>query len=586
MSEANKMASVLIISDDKELVDALVNNNSTGQTFSARDTVQSVLDESTILDGNGIVIFDIGTNDNTLDEAIDQAIKLKQQDPTQVLIVAGEKEMLGEILKSSIQPLIYRAFNKPVSPNQVSLAFSSAHDTHKDLVEKQANGVDLTVVGPSENNTNLDSLAGDRKSNTGLFIGLGIAALAIIGWLLFSGGDDQQATKKLTKKTAPVSQEQREEEVEVSASVQQINDLNQLAAEAMLEDRIIAPKGNNALEYYDQVLSIDAYDTTAYQGKKDIASRLRTSYDDLVANAQFDKALKVINVLQRIEPLNLENDELRSNLQAAVDNHVKKIQESGSEEDIAKTTAILDKMGADTASLKSTSEALKAEKQMIAKIDAALSSNVLIPPKKDNAYALVSEALKNNMVSKENIGPKVKSLSSKLVKLAQTAANNDNIDEASKLTALIKKLNVDRKALASLNKTISEKKAILEAANQAASKTANSDTKAKTETTTAPEKVEPPKIIPAKLVSRAAPKYPSRALKKGTEGWVQVSFVIDTTGKPANIRVVDAKPNNGTFDNAAINAVKKWRFSPARNEETGQPVQSKELKTKVSFKLG
>lgn len=581
MSEANEMASVLIISDDKELVDALVNNNSTGQTFSARDTIQSVLDESSILNGNGITIFDIGTNGNTLDEAIDQAIKLKQQDPTQVLIVAGEKEMLGEMLKSSIQPLIYRAFNKPVSPNQVSLAFSSAHDTHKDLVEKQAAGVDLTVVGPNENNTNLDSLADERKSNTGLFIGLGVVALGILGWLLLSGGDDQEASKKLTKKVAPVQQEAPAEDAEVSASVQRINELNQLAAEALLEDRIIAPKGDNALEYYDQVLAIDAYDTNAYQGKKDIAARLRSSYDELVAGAQFDRALKVINVLQRIEPLNLENDKLRTDLQTAVDAHVKKIQASGSEDEIAKTTAILDKMGADTASLKSAAQALQAEKQMLAKIDAALSSNVLIPPKKDNAYALVSEALKSNSVSKENIAPKVKSLSAKLLNLAKSAVSKDNLEEGTKLAALIKKLNVDRSGLAALNKTIADK----EAAKLAAEQTETEVAKAMTPK---PEvkKVEPAKIIPAKLVSRAAPKYPSRALKKGTEGWVQVSFVIDSTGKPINIKVVDAMPNNGTFDNAAINAVKKWRFSPARNEETGQPVQSKELKTKVSFKLG
>jgi protein TonB len=95
----------------------------------------------------------------------------------------------------------------------------------------------------------------------------------------------------------------------------------------------------------------------------------------------------------------------------------------------------------------------------------------------------------------------------------------------------------------------------------------------------------PPKIIPAKIISREPPRYPGRALKNDVEGWVGLRFKIDTQGVPFAIEVESAEPL-GIFDAAAIKSVKKWRFSPARNQDTGLPVQSTYISTKVQFRLG
>jgi TonB family protein len=577
MSDSIAPSSVLIISDDTELVETLVNKNSTGQEFLARDSVQFIFDDPSLLDNNSIVIFDIETNGNDVDGAIDQILKIKQQDPTQVLMLTGESDLLGEILKSNIQPLIFRAFTKPVSANQMFLAFKSANSLHNDLVEKQAAGEDISIVGSADNKTNIDSLVSERSNNTVMYAAAGVVALAIIAWLLFSGGDDSQ--NQIVVNDPTVDEFADVGEVSVSASVQKINALNQLASTAMLEDRVISPKGNNALEYYDQVLAIDAYDTTAYQGKKSVADRLRSSYDSLVGNAEFDRELSVINVLQRIEPLNLQNDSLRQNLEKAIDSHVKKVQETGTSEEIARTAAVLEKIDSEFEGSKSASEALKAEKELVAKIDASLEKNVLIPPNKGNAYSLVSEALKANSVSKANIEPRVESLSSKLLKLANSSLKEDNLDEAGKLSALIKRLNVDKKGLASLNKGINQRKAAIAAEAEKKQKPVQEQVAA------IEAKPEPPKIIPAKIIERAQPRYPNRALNKNQEGWVQLSFKIDTKGHPINVEVLEAKPR-GVFDKAALKAVEKWRFSPARNEETGLPIESNTITTKVQFKLG
>ncbi len=586
MNDTSAQPSVLIISDDNALVDALISNKKGEQVFHARDSVQLILDDPTLLDGNSIVIFDVGTNENTLDSAIDQTIKIKQADPTQVLVLVGEQELLADVLKSSIQPLVFRAFPKPVSPNQIALAFKSGNAVHADLAAREAAGEDITQVGPAENKTNVAALANSRSNNSAIFAALGVLALAVVGWLIFGGGDDD-ATQPIAEQEIVADASLDEPVVTVSATVQRINQLNQEATAAMAENRMISPPGDNALEYFDQVLSLDAYDTTAYEGKKEIASRLRTSYDELVAGAEFDRALQAIEVLQRIDPLNLSNDQLRVNLQESIDSHVKEIQSSGTSEQIAQTAAVLERLEAKFEGSKSASDALKAEQDMMKKIDVALNGDVLIPPTKNNAYALVSEALKSNSVSKANITPRVKSLSAKLLNLAQGSLEKDNFEEFDKLAALVKRLNVNPKSLASLNTKAAARKAELKAEEEARIAAEGGDAEqggdGSTEDAAVPEP-ELPKIIPAKIVKREPPRYPNRALNKGIAGWVEVAFRINNKGEPFNIVVASAEPE-GMFESAATRAVRKWRFTPARNETTGLAVESEVLSTKLQFRL-
>jgi len=574
MSDENTKPSALVISADSSVVEAIIGNNTTDQKFNARESVGEVLSSTELFAGNGIIIFDIDSAGGGVEAAIDQAIKLKQADPTQVLIMVGEKDPLSEILKSNIQPLVYRAFNKPVNPNQIFLAFKSGYALNAELIAKQAAGEDIMSVGPAENKASIDSLAASRKTNPAIYAGIGVVVLGIVAFL-FLGGDDTPAPVVVNNTEEPVV----EAVEEVTSTVSVTNELNQQAANALLEGRYISPKGDNALEYYDQVLAIDPYDPTAYEGRKTVAESLRTSYEQQVASADFDQALKTIEALRAIEPLNLENDALTENLGKAISAHVKDIQENGTAEDIAKTTAVLERLGDGQAGASSAAAALKAEQVLIGKIDAALAQGNLTPPAKGNAYSLVSEALKANKISKSNSEPRVKSLSASLLAKANDAFAAENEEETSKYSALVKRLNVDRKGLNELTTKIKAKQA-----EKAAALAAESDAAEAAAAAVEEAKPEPPKIIPAKIISREAPRYPSRALKNNVEGWVQVRFFIDTDGKPVDVNVVQSEPSQ-TFDDAAVKSVKKWRFSPARNQATGLPVRSTSISTKVQFRL-
>jgi len=57
------------------------------------------------------------------------------------------------------------------------------------------------------------------------------------------------------------------------------------------------------------------------------------------------------------------------------------------------------------------------------------------------------------------------------------------------------------------------------------------------------------------------PKNPQRRATRDATGWVELRFVVDKSGYTKKVRVIAAEPTD-LFDNAAMNAVRKWRFQP------------------------
>ena len=64
-----------------------------------------------------------------------------------------------------------------------------------------------------------------------------------------------------------------------------------------------------------------------------------------------------------------------------------------------------------------------------------------------------------------------------------------------------------------------------------------------------------------KPIKRVEPEYPRDALRSRTEGFVEVEFTVNASGKVESVSVVNAKPSR-TFERAAVTAVKQWAFAP------------------------
>jgi TonB family protein len=70
----------------------------------------------------------------------------------------------------------------------------------------------------------------------------------------------------------------------------------------------------------------------------------------------------------------------------------------------------------------------------------------------------------------------------------------------------------------------------------------------------------------ALLLTRSVkPNYPQAALERGTEGWVDLIFTVRTDGSIADVSVTAAEPA-GIFEQAAMAAVRRWRYEPVRKE--------------------
>jgi len=66
------------------------------------------------------------------------------------------------------------------------------------------------------------------------------------------------------------------------------------------------------------------------------------------------------------------------------------------------------------------------------------------------------------------------------------------------------------------------------------------------------------------------PDYPRSAAARGLAGWVEVGFTVEPSGRTRDVRVLGAEPP-GVFNEAALTAVRRWRFAglPARDTAGG-----------------
>lgn len=92
-------------------------------------------------------------------------------------------------------------------------------------------------------------------------------------------------------------------------------------------------------------------------------------------------------------------------------------------------------------------------------------------------------------------------------------------------------------------------------------------------------------ILPPKLIKRIEANYPRRAYNLDIEGWVELEFQVNNAGKPFDIKISDEQPAK-FFSKAAVEALEKWTFSPARDVASGVPVTSEVTSTKFNFALG
>jgi TonB family protein len=78
-----------------------------------------------------------------------------------------------------------------------------------------------------------------------------------------------------------------------------------------------------------------------------------------------------------------------------------------------------------------------------------------------------------------------------------------------------------------------------------------------------------------RVLRKTKPKYPEAARRAQKEGFVELEFTVGVDGKTTDIKVVKEEPKGFGFGRAAIESVKRWRFTPAKKGGENVPMRVK-----------
>ena len=92
-------------------------------------------------------------------------------------------------------------------------------------------------------------------------------------------------------------------------------------------------------------------------------------------------------------------------------------------------------------------------------------------------------------------------------------------------------------------------------------------------------RVAPPEALDAARNRR--PNYPDASRRRGEEGVVRVELLVDSTGRVADVRILESS-GFSALDAAALRSLREWRFRPA--QRAGLPVAGS-ITTAVHFRL-
>ena len=317
-----------------------------------------------------------------------------------------------------------------------------------------------------------------------------VAGLAAVSWfLVIKPHQDLLTTDSGGHPSTPVNVGQQPAAAPpVNVEAMSLNDLLTEARNAMNQQRVIAPAGNNAFEFYLKVLQKQPGNQVAADALRETFPFAASNVEQAINQRDFSEAQREIDLLTKVDPTNYTLTILRSKLDAqrkTLDQEQQKQLDQQHQAELVAQKAAADK---------AVSEKALADK---AAADKAAQATLAAQQQKAKEEEVKKPAETSNQVAAAN-----------------TSAGGGET----------------RDAIA---------------------------------------------------VSTIRPRYPSAALRNNQEGWVDVQYTVNVDGSVSNIQVTGAEPRH-VFDNAAIDALRRAKFSPAMRDGTATASQQQK---RIEFKL-
>ena len=441
-------------------------------------------------------------------------------------------------------------------------------------------------------------------------VAVGLVVAAASAWLYLredSGTPSQVATGEavapaasgaLEASLSPAGMTASRPERQLSAEPKE--ELLDRARVAFHERRYTDPEGDNALYYYRSVIAQDPGNGEAREGLDRIGTVLDGRLQSALAERRTDDAARTLDQLRSIRP---DDVALRATEAQIAEVRIGSALASGDLEQAAALLRTADQAGVPPGRLTPLREQLARQdaaqraEQLSRLVGARIRDGRLVAPPGDNAKHYLGQLLK--LPNGKRIGAAASGeLARAFAERARLATERGEAAEADQWLAEARALGY------APERPVAAPAAAIPAATVA---TGDSTTQRPMDSSTpvrpesgasqAPRSASPvpgagPVAVTASLASSTpatapavtevsaadfkrtrfvAPTYPPQALSRRLEGEVRVRITVDTEGRVADAQVISGNPA-GVFDQAAVNAVRKWRFEPVVRD--GRPIEA------------
>lgn len=468
-----------------------------------------------------ILIADLGALRGDAANLLDQ---LHSQFPELILLATGRRDEEHSVATLVSDGRIYRFLHKPVSPARAHLFLGAATRRYNELLQKEPVGLATSRTVAARPNTTL-IVAG--------IVALLIAAAGIALWQ-FRRSEPEPAPPPLPS-GALTPQEQ-------------IADNLARGQMAIVTDRLTDPRGSNAVEYFRAVLALQPDNSDAHAGLLRVGAALEARVVQALQEHDPARGASALMTLQRAVPDYPRLDELRTELLALS-------RSTRTPMSVAPPTAPASRPQA-TAPVRAREQtpspdtapepaatAPQAAGPSAAELDALAKlrgRGVLLEPPGNNAYEQVL-ALREKYPDSTELHTEQQQLAFAFLERTRTALAAGDVDTAqtflSRVDTLVPNMAAT-KALQTQLATAQQQRAFSTNIVQAAT---------------------------LKRVREVPPVYPREAQRLGVKGWVDVEFTIALDGTTQDVVVRSSQPQR-TFDQAAVDAVKRWRFVPVTRD--------------------
>ena len=479
--------------------------------------------------------------------------RLHAQFPELILMATGRREEEHSVAMLVSDQRIYRFLHKPVSPARANLFLSAASRRYNEL--RNAVPIDL-ITGKH---------IVPRSKTPAIVISL------VVLLSLAAGGAFWWQSRKEPVAVAPPPRA-----VGSLTPDEQIADFLARGEMALATDRLVDPRGNNAVEYYRSVLALQPDNPGAHTGLERVGMKMEARVLEALQERDAARGATALATLQHAVPEYPRLDQLRAELLALSRSSRSPISVASPPEPVkrppARTSAPASTPGAKAATTQTaptptpsvdapapgaaaltvTAPAAAATAAAAAGSDPTPSEldnvarlrgrGILLEPPVNNAYEQLL-ALRAKYPYSIGVRTEQQQLASTFLDRTRTALAAGDVALASAFLSRVDNLVPNMAATKSLQTQL--------ATLQQQSQFNSNIVQAKT----------------LKRVREVPPVYPRDAERQKLSGWVDVEFTVAPDGSTQDLVVRGAEPQR-TFDQAAIDAVKRWRFEPIMRHGT------------------